>query len=145
MSVKRITLDTNILVYTLDARDNKKHRMATQIIERLAGADCVLTLQALSEFFNTIIRKNLKSAKEAIEHIRDLEDLFPTVTAKQTALKQAMDAVCNYKMAFWDAMLWAAARDAGVTLLLTEDFQHGQLLGGVRMVNPFIANEFWSL
>jgi predicted nucleic acid-binding protein len=32
-----------------------------------------------------------------------------------------------------------------VKILLSEDFQHGQLLDGVRIVNPFIRNEFWSV
>jgi predicted nucleic acid-binding protein len=34
-------------------------------------------------------------------------------------------------------MLWAVAREAGVTLLLSEDFQHDQILDGIRICNPF--------
>jgi predicted nucleic acid-binding protein len=40
-------------------------------------------------------------------------------------------------LAFWDAMLWAAAQRAGVRHLLTEDLQGGFELAGVRFVNPF--------
>ena len=42
-------------------------------------------------------------------------------------------------MAFWDAMLWATARRAGVGVLVSEDFQDGQTIEGVRIVNPFTA------
>jgi predicted nucleic acid-binding protein len=34
-------------------------------------------------------------------------------------------------------MLWATARRAGCRLIVTEDFQDGRELGGVRFVNPF--------
>jgi len=40
---------------------------------------------------------------------------------------------------FWDAMLWATVRRAGVRLLVSEDFQDGQTIEGVRIINPFAA------
>ena len=58
----------------------------------------------------------------------------------RAALNRAIAAVESSQLAFWDAMLWSAARDAGVTLLLSEDFQNGQELGGVRIVNPFLGS-----
>ena len=48
-------------------------------------------------------------------------------------------AVQQHEFAFWDAMIWAVAREAGVTLLLSEDFQHNRVLDGVRFVNPFLV------
>ena len=33
-------------------------------------------------------------------------------------------------------MLWAVAREAGATLLISEDFQHDRFLDGVRFCNP---------
>jgi predicted nucleic acid-binding protein len=47
--------------------------------------------------------------------------------------------VSKHPLAFWDAMLWAAAQRAGVRHLLTEDLQDGFSLAGVRFVNPFDA------
>ncbi len=41
---------------------------------------------------------------------------------------------------FWDAMLVAAARAAGVTRLLTEDMQDGRRVGAMRLENPFKAD-----
>jgi predicted nucleic acid-binding protein len=49
--------------------------------------------------------------------------------------------VKKYRLAFWDAMLWAAAQRAGVRHLLTEDVQDGFELAGVRFINPFKAAE----
>ena len=54
-------------------------------------------------------------------------------------LTDAMRAVREHGLAFWDAMLWATVRRAGVSLLITEDFQDGRVLEGVCFVNPFIT------
>jgi predicted nucleic acid-binding protein len=54
-------------------------------------------------------------------------------------LSAALDAAKNHGLAFWDAMLWAAAQRTGVRHLVTEDRQDGFELAGVRFVNPFDA------
>ena len=55
-------------------------------------------------------------------------------------LADAIRAVRVHRLAFWDAMLWATARRAGVRFLVSEDFQDGQTIEGVRVVNPFGEN-----
>jgi predicted nucleic acid-binding protein len=52
-------------------------------------------------------------------------------------LGAAMRAVGEYRLAFWDAMLW---RRTGVRILISEDFQNGQMLDGVRFIDPFAAH-----
>jgi predicted nucleic acid-binding protein len=42
-------------------------------------------------------------------------------------------------------MLWATAREAGVSLLLSEDFSDGSVLDGVRVVNPLVHDDLPSL
>jgi predicted nucleic acid-binding protein len=42
------------------------------------------------------------------------------------------------RISFWDAMIVHAARIAGATVLYTEDLQHGAVIGGVPVVNPFL-------
>ncbi len=48
-----------------------------------------------------------------------------------------MDAVGEHRLSFWDAMLWATARQGGCSAILSEDMQDGRRLGGVEFVNPF--------
>ncbi|MHB1947088.1 MAG: PIN domain-containing protein [Gammaproteobacteria bacterium] len=145
MNVERITIDTNILIYAMDADAGKKHSLAIKIIESAIDCDCLLTLQALSEFYHSITRKNKLSNQIALERVNDFMQLFPVIHAKQLTLKHAMNAVRDHSLSFWDAMLWSTAHDAGVTILLSEDFQHERILGNVRIVNPFIPNEYWSV
>ena len=59
--------------------------------------------------------------------------------ATEADLADAIDTHRTYNISFWDAMLWATARRAGCTLLLSEDFQDGRVLGGVTFRNPFAA------
>jgi predicted nucleic acid-binding protein len=49
--------------------------------------------------------------------------------------------VKEHSISFWDAMLWAVANEAGVTLLLSEDFQHARVLEGIQFFNPFAIND----
>jgi predicted nucleic acid-binding protein len=39
----------------------------------------------------------------------------------------------------YDSLILAAAMQAGCTTLYTEDMQHGQIVDGVRIMNPFLA------
>lgn len=48
-----------------------------------------------------------------------------------------MQAARDNRLSFWDAMLWATARRIGVRVLISEDFQDGEILNGVRFVDPF--------
>lgn len=40
-------------------------------------------------------------------------------------------------ISFWDALIVAAAARGGVTRVLSEDLNAGQIISGVRVVNPF--------
>ena len=40
-----------------------------------------------------------------------------------------------------DALIVAAAQSCGCSVLLTEDLQHGQRLGDVRVIDPFRSPE----
>jgi predicted nucleic acid-binding protein len=56
-------------------------------------------------------------------------------------LSAALDAVKKHQLAFWDAMLWAAAQRAGVRHLLTDDVQDGFELAGVRFRQSVQSSE----
>lgn len=59
MCVERFSLDTNILVYALDAKAGNKHTLAAEIVDRAVERDSHLTLQALSVFYAVVTRKGI--------------------------------------------------------------------------------------
>ena len=144
MSV-RISLDTNLLVYAVDTSAKDKHVRAGKLVELALKADCVLTLQALGEFYFAVTRKGKLPASEAKAQVEAWQDLFPVAAAKPSTLNRAIAASVSHQIGFWDALLWATARDAGVTLLLSEDFSGGQILDGVRIVNPLVEKDLPGL
>jgi len=50
---------------------------------------------------------------------------------------QAIDLQGRAAISFYDALIVAAALKAGCTRLLSEDLQHGQTFGALRIENPF--------
>jgi predicted nucleic acid-binding protein len=54
---------------------------------------------------------------------------------------EAARGVRDHQLAYYDAQIWATARLHGVPIILSEDFQTGRTLEGVRFVNPF-ADDF---
>jgi predicted nucleic acid-binding protein len=50
----------------------------------------------------------------------------------------AFDTRTRYGISYWDAAIVEAARMLGCHQVLTEDLQHGQDLGGIRILNPLL-------
>ena len=133
----RFSLDTNILVYAVDRDAGERRRRARELVRRAARQDCVLALQALAEFFHATVCKNLLSPARASAFVRDWCDVFQVVRADSAAFTEAMNAVEEHRLSFWDAMLWATIRRSNCSALLSEDMQDGRHLGGVEIIDPF--------
>jgi predicted nucleic acid-binding protein len=44
----------------------------------------------------------------------------------------------DHRLSFYDALIVAAAIEAGCDILYSEDMQHGRTIGGLAVVNPFL-------
>lgn len=137
MKAQRFSVDTNILIYSIDRDAGTRHVQARTLMDRLPDMDCVLTLQALAEFFHAATRKDKMPAEEAAAMVHDWMEIFPVAVADRRTLVGAMRLKEKESFAFWDAMLVAAARASGVTRLLSEDMQDGRMVGALRLENPF--------
>ena len=49
----------------------------------------------------------------------------------------AVDLHRLHGFSFWDSLILEAASVSGCSTLLTEDLQHGRVIEGVRIENPF--------
>jgi predicted nucleic acid-binding protein len=45
-----------------------------------------------------------------------------------------------HRLSFYDAQIVAAALEAGCDTLYSEDMQHGQAIGALRIQNPFLES-----
>ena len=133
-----VSFDTNVLVYATASISDAKVRRSRDLIARaMRAASSVLLLQTLAEFANVALGK----AKIPVADVRSTIDawraVLPVQAADDSDLSAALEAVRAHRLPFWDAMLWASARRAGVRHLITEDFHDGFTLQGVTFINPF--------
>ncbi len=136
-----ISFDTNILVYAADKAAGARHRRAADLIERsIRRGNCSQTLQSFGEFFSVVTRKSGIAPEAAAAFVQGWQAVTLAEASTAADLGAAMRAVGEHRLAFWDAMLWATARRTGVRILISEDFQDGRMLDGVRFIDPFAAH-----
>ena len=142
MNDRIFTLDTNILIYAIDHDAKEKHKIASNLIDTAMDTGCVLTLQVLSEFYAATTRKNYLSHQESTEIVMNFMKIFPIIPATAHSLEKALHAKQKYNLQFWDSLLWATAKEGHCKLIVSEDFQHQQVIDGVKIFNPFIDEDF---
>lgn len=134
-------IDTNVLVYAHDTTTPEKQEIAIALIERLARERrMAISVQVLNEFYNIAVspRKPLQMSHErAVNIITTLMEAAQVLPLTPAITRRALYGVERYQLAFWDALIWAAAREYGIPTLYTEDFNPGATLEGVVIVNPF--------
>ncbi len=135
-----VLIDTNILIYAADPSDPKKQRRAREILDALAEAgNGVLSSQCLSEYFSAVQRKidPPVSPEVAYQNLVKMTKTWPIQQITIEVILDAAQAVIRHKMNFWDAQIWAAAKQYGASEILSEDFQDGRIIEGIRFRNPF--------
>jgi predicted nucleic acid-binding protein len=135
--VARSFIDTNVLVYADAGDEPARQRRALDVIlaHREAGTGVVST-QVLQEFVNVALRK-LRLPAPLIRERLAVYSRFDVVPASPALIEAALDLHVLRGVSFYDALIAQAAVVSGCEVLLSEDFQTGTSLGGVRVVNPF--------
>jgi predicted nucleic acid-binding protein len=132
-------IDTNILVYAFDRSARKKNTIAAQLVK-----DCWenetghISIQVLQEFVVNVTRKiaaplDYQMARQIVADLAQWCVHSPEISD----LLQALDFQERYQLSFWDAMVVQSAAHLGCKQLLSEDLNHGQVYGDVRVINPF--------
>ena len=133
-----ISFDSNVLVYAADENAGPRHAQSAALVENaIRSGNCIQALQSLCEFFHVATRKVGTSPAVAEAFVEGWKAVVSVEPANLGDLREAMRAVREHGLSFWDAMLWATVRRAGVDLLISEDFQDGRTIEGVRIANPF--------
>lgn len=135
-------VDTNVLVYSRDASEPKKQPKAQAWRDALwKTRQGRLSAQVLNEYYQVVTRR-LKPGLDARRAREEINDLFhwQPVSLSAALLCAAFEAEDRWRCSFWDSLIIAAAHEANCQILLSEDFQDGQELDGLRVVNPFKAD-----
>jgi len=125
--------DTNVLLYLLSADATRADRAEAFVVD---GG--VISVQVLNEFASVALRKlNMKLAeiREILSTVRAVCVVNPVDIDTH---ELGLDLVKRHQLAVYDALIVAAALQAGCAVLYTEDLQHGQKFGGLTVRNPFV-------
>ncbi len=130
-------LDTNILFYAAMGRfsDPAKYERARFII---AETHFCVSGQVLQEFFVNVTRKTSAplSTEAAIAWLDTIHGC-PCAAIDHEIVVNAARIAKRYMTSYWDAALIAAAERQSAPILYTEDLNHDQSYGSVRVINPF--------
>lgn len=131
-------LDTNILLYSISRHpaEAAKRERAILLLEQ---DDWHLSVQVLQEFY---VQATRASRTAPLPHdiaaglVRawlrfHVQDTTPAIVVA------ALDIKARHGFSYWDAAIVAAAVAQGCRLLYSEDMSHGQIVEGLRIVDPF--------
>ena len=126
-------LDSNVLVYafTTDPR--------AAAAQALLRRSCLISVQGLNEFANVARRKLRLPWPEIREALATIRVLCPTILPIDTDTHgAALDLAERHGFSMFDALIVAAAAQAGADTLWSEDLQDGMVIRRtLHIVNPF--------
>ncbi|WP_027581627.1 PIN domain-containing protein [Bradyrhizobium sp. Ai1a-2] len=126
-------LDTNILIYAQQTGPKADQSRA------LLAQGGKLSVQVLNEF-TAVARCKLQhdwdDISDAISDILTVLDPPLALTFELHVLARTLAE--ENRLSFYDALIVAAAIEAGCATVYSEDMQHGRAIGGVRIINPFV-------
>ncbi len=135
----KIFIDTNILIYAHDLDAGAKNKISADLMRNLwENRMGIISTQVLQEFYVNVTRKILKplsksKARGIIEsylvwHV-ELNDIKTILFASEIEER--------HNLSFWDSIIISAAYNAKADKIFTEDLNHGQIIEGILIENPF--------
>ena len=130
-------LDTNVLVYAAVRRpsDDRKRGIARRLI---AESEFGISAQVLQECYVTVTGRALAGpSQDELAAWTDKLFQVPIVPIDIALVADAIAISRRFLISYWDAAIIAAAERLGSNVVLTENLNHGQVYGSVRVENPF--------
>lgn len=132
-------LDTNVLLYAVSTNpaEADKTRVARTLLQT---ADWAWSAQVAAEFICAGTSSRQPKPLTRWEARRWLETwlAFPMTAVDGALVLEAVQIAERFQTSHYDAQILAAAKRMGCATVYSEDLNHGQDYGGVRVVNPFL-------
>lgn len=134
-------VDTNVFLYAYDVSAGDRHDRARELVGVLGRRrDGALSVQVLQEFYVNAVGKIAEPLDPDVarERVRALSR-WPCHAPLPRDVLAAAELAARDSLSFWDATIVHSAAQMGCTTLWSEDLNHGQVISGVRIHNPFSA------
>lgn len=133
-------LDSNVFVYLFDETDERRREIARRLVhEGLETGDSCISFQVVQETLAVLTGKLKKRATSA-DARRFLGGVLAPlwrVMPSPSLYEHGLELQERYSLGFYDALIVAAALEAGCTRLWSEDMQDGLRVDGLTIRNPF--------
>ena len=135
-----ILIDTNVLVYMFDRKVQDKRAQAIKVLNALQTNQLgCMSVQCISEFIRATTRGPVPrlSPREAVTQADWIMNSYPIYPLTSTVIRVAYRGYVEYNFSYYDAQIWACAFLNQIPVIFSEDFSDGQMIEGVRFLNPF--------
>jgi predicted nucleic acid-binding protein len=137
----RFFLDTNIFVYSFHQTAPAKSQKAAELIRKaLATQKGIISVQVVQEFFNVALRRFAQPMQpaEAEQYLATVFRPLLGIHSSEALYAEALRLQSQSSISWYDAIIVSAALQAQCDVLFSEDLQHGQRFGSLRIANPFL-------
>ena len=137
----RVFVDTNILIYAHDLDAGQRNTISADILRNLwENRIGIISTQVLQEFYVNVTRKiENPLPKSKARGIIESYLAWPVELNDAKTVLAASEIEERYMLSFCDALIVASARNAKAEKIITEDLNHGQLIEGILIENPFVS------
>jgi predicted nucleic acid-binding protein len=136
----KVFFDTNVLLYAFDIQRGTASDLRTEKAEDILNHGGVVSVQVVNEFVDVVSRKSKLSWEKIADLLQVIEVLCGcAIPLTVETHKAAIELSRRYSYRIYDSLILASAAQAGCTTVYSEDMQHGQTIGKLTIVNPFLA------
>ncbi len=137
---KIFLLDSNVLIYAYDKNEDKKRKIASNLLSSCFKKEkrLVLTNQILAEFSSIFLQKgkgDINLLKLIINDILNCVE-FIKLTYNERTILRALAIKEEFKIPFWDSLIIATMKENGIYNVYTENIKDFNI-AGIKAVNPF--------
>ena len=134
-------IDTNVFVSSHDeTQPSKKERALAILSDALQNGIGMISWQVIQEFLNVATRKFAIPMKveDATVYLQKVLSPLCHINPNLETYQKSLEIMEKNGYSFYDSLILAAALHGECTIIYTEDMKHGQEIGALRIVNPFL-------
>ena len=131
-------VDSNILIcaHDLDA-GIKRERAVAKLRELWDSGTGRISVQVLQEFYvNATQKLTTPAARSTAREVIKTYGVWIHRDTTVETVTRATDIAEMARISFWDALIVASAEEVGAEEILSEDLNDGQVIAGIKIVNP---------
>ena len=135
-----VLVDTNMLVYSVQAEAAGRHIIAKEALWALIDAKRIsISTQNLAEFCRVMLEKSPKkqAAEDVEKSVSGFSKFASVLQYNGATVLRAVSLSSQYGIHFFDALIAATMQENGIAEILTENTEDFSKIPWIKARNPF--------